>query len=145
MLVLDDADRIWNRACDPFREHCTVGDQALRDVLRVHGQVMNGGLASALEYNTPDQIHHAVAGLRYLRLDDVALAVATAFDVAFPAGAIADADARGAHLDALGDNIHERLQRIEDSYHAALPRDAALEAAFRERLHESPGDFAPLQ
>lgn len=48
---------------------------------------MNGGLASALEYATPDQIHDAVAGLRYLRLDDVAVTLATAFDVAFPAGA----------------------------------------------------------
>jgi hypothetical protein len=145
VLVLDDADRIWNRACDPFAEHSTVGDQALQDVLRVHGQVMNGGLASALEYNAPDEIHRAVAGFRYLRLDDVALTLATAFDVAFPASAIADADARGDHLDALGDDVHERLERLEDSYNAAVPRDAVLEAAFRERLHESPGDFAPLQ
>jgi hypothetical protein len=82
--MLDDADRIWNRACDPFAEHSTVGDQALQEVLRVHGRVMNGGLASALEYNAPDEIHRAVAGFQYLRLDDVALTLATAFDVAFP-------------------------------------------------------------
>ena len=63
----------------------------------------------------------------------------------FSAGAIAGADARGDHVAALGDNVHERLERFEDSYHAALPRDAVLEAAFRERLRESPGDFAPLR
>jgi hypothetical protein len=39
--------------------------------------------------------------------------------------------------------VHERLERLEDDYYAAVPRDAVLEAAFRERLSNARGDFAP--
>ena len=34
--------------------------------------------------------------------------------------------------------MHERLERLEDDYY-----DAVLEAAFRERLSNARGDFAP--
>jgi hypothetical protein len=142
MAVLDDADRIWNRACDPFASHTTDGDRALQALLGVHGQVMNGGLVSALEYIGPEEIHTAVAGFWYFRLDDAARALVDAVDVAFPGGA--DPEARGDHIDALDDDVHERLEQIEDNYYAALPQDDVLEAAFRERLRETPGDFAPL-
>ena len=143
--MLDDADRIWNRACDPFAHFSGTGDRALQAVLRVHGQVMNAGLLSALEYIDPDGIHGAIAGLRYFRLEGAARSLAEGFDAAFPAGAVPDPDARGDHVEALDDDVYARLEDIEGGYHAAIPSDDVLEAAFRERLAEAPGDFAPLE
>jgi hypothetical protein len=60
--LLDDADRIWNRACDPFARLSTSGDRALQAALLVHGQVMNGGLLSALDYIDYDQIERGADG-----------------------------------------------------------------------------------
>jgi hypothetical protein len=140
LAVLDEADRIWNRACDPFARHTAPGDRALQALLRVHGQVMNGGLVSALEYNAPEEIQEAIGGFRYFDLDVPARSLAMAFEIAFDGGGIAE---RGDHLDALGGEVHERLEQLEDEYYAAVPRDAVLEAAFRTRLSEAHEDFAP--
>ena len=104
---------------------------------------MNGGLSSALEYIGPEQIRSAVAGFRYFGLEGAARALVDAFDPAFPAGPIAPPEARGAQIDALDRSVHERLEQFDDSYNAAVLHDDALEAAFRERLRQSPGDFAP--
>ena len=142
--MLDDADRIWNRACDPFADYPNAGDRALQALLRVHGQLMNGGLVSALEYHTPDEMARAVSALRYFRLDGPADALEQAFDTAFEGRRLIDPEDRGDHLDALDEGTHERLQQAEDDYYAAVPRDHVLEAAFRDRLRESPGDFAAL-
>ena len=106
---------------------------------------MNGGLVSALEYKSPEEVHGAIAGFWYFGIDDAARALSAAFDLAFQAGPIADAEARGDHLDALDDDIHARLEQMEDGYYAAVPHDDVLEAAFRERLRESPGDFTALE
>jgi hypothetical protein len=140
--MLDDADRIWNRACDPFAEHAAAGDQALQAILVVHGQVMNSGLVSALEYKDADEILSAVSGFRYFALEHAAGCLADAFQTAFPTGGIEDAAERGAHLDALGGPVHERLEWLEADYYAALPHDQIIEAAFRDRLRASPSDFA---
>jgi uncharacterized protein DUF4375 len=142
--VLDDADHIWNRACDPFAEFAAAGDRALQALLLVHGQVRNGGLDSALEYQSPQEIHNAIGGLRYFGLGDAARSIETAFEVTFEARDIDDPSAREEHLDRLSDSAHERLERLHDDYIAAVPRDEVLEIAFRQRLRESPGDFEPL-
>jgi hypothetical protein len=105
---------------------------------------MNGGLVSALEYIASEDIDSAVAGFWYFGLDDAARSLVDAVNAAFPAGAIGDPGVRGDHIDALHDDVHGRLEQIEDNYYAALPDDDVLEAAFRERLRESPGDFARL-
>ena len=63
MGLVDEADQIWNRACNPFALLDEAGDRALRAVLFVHGQVMNGGVGSAVEYRSPDEIEAAIAGI----------------------------------------------------------------------------------
>jgi hypothetical protein len=144
-VVLDEADRIWNRTCDPFVELSRTGDRALQALLLVHGLVMNGGFLVALEYNTPDEIHNAVAGYRYFGLDEAAGTLTGAYDLAYRGNSITDAETRGEHLDALHDDVHERLERMQGLYYAAVPGDHVLEASFRERLRESPEDFAAPQ
>src|SRR5215210_7022838 len=47
--LLDDADKVWNRATEPPGPAARPGDLALSAILRFHGLVMNGGLAYALE------------------------------------------------------------------------------------------------
>ncbi|KUL41647.1 hypothetical protein [Actinoplanes awajinensis] len=56
--VVDDLDAIWNDACDhgadgEVPEGTPPGIQHLASLLRIHGSVMGGGLAFALEVNEP--------------------------------------------------------------------------------------------
>lgn len=54
---LSDADLVWNRATQwDGPEPTAPGDRALAALLRVDGQIMNGGLESALEYFEPEDI-----------------------------------------------------------------------------------------
>lgn len=54
---LSDADLVWNRATQwDGHEPTAPGDRALAALLRVDGQIMNGGLESALEYLEPENI-----------------------------------------------------------------------------------------
>ena len=83
---------------------------------------MNGGLASALEYRSAEEVEAAIAGFGYFGRDELGQVLRDALEVAFPAGAVAD--------------VEEREQ--------AVPRDDVLEDMFRQRLRESPRDFARL-
>jgi Domain of unknown function (DUF4375) len=142
---VDAADEIWNRACDPFSPLHEPGDRALQAVLRVHGQVMNGGLASAVEYQSPEEIDSAVAGFGYFGRDDLGQILREAVEAAFPAGAVADIEEREGHMEALDDASYERLEQLDDAYNTLVPRDGVLQEMFRERLQASPRDFAPLE
>jgi hypothetical protein len=142
--VLDDADAIWNRACDPDARLSGAGDRALQAVLLVDGQVMNGGLASALEYRSADEIEGAIRGFEYFGRHDVGDLLRQAMEVAFPAGAIADPDEREEHMLALPHETHQRLEELENRYHALVAQDGTLEDMFRQRLRTSPRDFAAL-
>jgi Domain of unknown function (DUF4375) len=141
---VDAADGIWNRACDPFTSLPEPGDGALQAVLRVHGQVMNGGLASAIEYQSPEEIESAMGGFGYFGRDELGQILREAQEVAFPAGAVADVELREEHMEALDEASYERLEQLEGAYNARVPRDDVLEEMFRERLRASPRDFAPL-
>jgi hypothetical protein len=71
--VLDDLDLIWNDACDygaegDVPEGTPPGIEHLACLLRVHGSVMGGGLAFALEVNEPFRVRRAVEALRYFGL-----------------------------------------------------------------------------
>jgi hypothetical protein len=79
--------RVWNRAttdAPPTRP----GDQALHDALKVDGQIMNGGLLSALDYIDYDQIEQGAAGLEYLGMEQAAGALRSALSLAFPDGPV---------------------------------------------------------
>ena len=62
----------------------------------------------------------------------------------FPEGHITDPQARENHVDTLDDQIHQRLEELDDAYNALLPQDEVLESALRERLRISRDDFAAL-
>ncbi|GAA4947384.1 DUF4259 domain-containing protein [Actinoplanes utahensis] len=71
--VLDDLDAIWNDACDygadgDVPEGTPLGIQHLASLLRIHGSVMGGGLAFALEVNEPFRVRRAVEALHYFGL-----------------------------------------------------------------------------
>jgi hypothetical protein len=71
--VLDDLDVIWDDACDygadgDVPEGTPLGIQHLASLLRIHGSVMGGGLAFALEVNEPFRVRRAVEALHYFRL-----------------------------------------------------------------------------
>ena len=141
---MDEADQIWNRACDPFPLLDEAGDRALQAVLFVHGQVMNGGVASAVEYRSPDEIEAAIAGFGYFGRNEIGQVLREALEVAFPAGAVADVEEREQHMLALDQATWERLEQLERAYNALVPSDQVLEDMFRQRLRESPRDFAHL-
>ena len=105
---------------------------------------MNGGIASTMEYQSPEEIEAAVRGLEYFGRRDVGHVLREALHLTFPEGGITDPEARERHVDALDDQILRRLEELDDDYNALLPQDEVLEAAFRERLRVAPDDFAPL-
>lgn len=75
--VSDDLDRIWNDACDYGADGevpagTPRGIEHLASLLRVHGSVMGGGLAFAVEANEPFRVRRAVEALRYFRLTPAA-------------------------------------------------------------------------
>lgn len=128
---MDHAEEIWNRAVDMDGDDPAAreGDRALRDVLLMHGMTENGGLLNAVEGLEPAEIADAVAGLRWLGMDQLSTAVAS-----FAADAAGLEDLSDEDADAL----EERGNELYDA------DDAAVDAAFRRRLAEQPDAFAPL-
>jgi hypothetical protein len=106
---------------------------------------MNGGLASAVEYRSPEELESAIAGFGYFGRDGVGQVLREALEVAFPAGPVADVEVREEHMEALDGSSWERLEQLEGAYNTLIPRDDVLEEMFRERLQASPRDFAPLE
>jgi Domain of unknown function (DUF4375) len=110
----------------------------------VHGQVMNGGLASAMEYQSPEAIESAMAGFGYFGRDELGQILREALEVAFPGGPVADVEVREEHMLALDAASYERLEDLEGAYNTLVPRDEVLMQMFREHLQASPRDFVPL-
>ena len=70
---LTPMDQVWNRACDSFSEApLEAGDRALRDLLRAHGLICNGGVFHVFDMLTAAQIEAAKSGYRFFGLDQVA-------------------------------------------------------------------------
>jgi hypothetical protein len=138
--VLDNADRIWNRACDPFAQLSASGDRALQAALLVHGQVMNGGLLSALEYIDYDQMERGADGFDYFGLSRAAGILRTALRVAFPDGPVPE-DEREEYTLSLPEPV---LDQIEGDLDAAFDVETrALDDAFARLYRDRPNDFAP--
>jgi hypothetical protein len=134
----DELTRVWNRATtDEAPER--PGDQALHHALHVHGQVMNGGLLSALDYIDYEEIERGAAGFEYFGLERAAAILRTALELAFPDGPVA-ADEREDHTLGLPESV---LLRIEGELEEAFdPESAALDDAFARVYRERPDDFA---
>lgn len=129
----EDADEVWDRACDPFAPFSHPGDAALAAVLLCHGMAVNGGLLHAVEGLEPDQRARAVAGFRLFGLDAAAEAVE---DVAARAAALDEADPEA------GGRLEEEANR---RYGEALPEwDETIDRAFRAHLGRQPEAYAPL-
>lgn len=68
-----DEDLIWNRAClSPSEQFDLPGDQALSDMLSLHGLIMNGGIHHAFEVLSKNEVASGIMGFRYFRLKAVA-------------------------------------------------------------------------
>lgn len=136
---MDDATRVWNRATTGAAP-TGPGDRALHDVFVVHGDVMNGGLLSALDHVEYDDLGRAADGLDRLGFMGAAAALREARRLAFPDGPVA-ADERETHTMNLAATVLERIEgELEDAYDVS---DAALYDAFLRWFRERRGDFAP--
>jgi hypothetical protein len=76
----------------------------------------------------------------YFGRDELGQVLRDALEVAFPAGAVADVEEREQVMEALDEASYERLEQLEATYNALV-----LEDMFRQRLRESPRDFARLE
>jgi hypothetical protein len=113
---------IWNRAtAPPPPELERPGDRALQAIFFVDGQIMNGGLDSAVEYRSADEILRAADGFAYFGRDDVAALLREALEA--------------------GD---ERIEQLDDRYSELVDRPGLLDRMFRDRLASHPEDFAPV-
>jgi hypothetical protein len=131
--------RVWNRATTDA-SLTLPGDRALQDALLVHGQIMNGGLLSALDYIDYDEIERGAVGLEYLGVESAAAALKSALSVAFPDGPV-PADEREEYTLGLPEPV---LARIEGELHEAYDlEDAALFDAFARVYRDRPKDFDP--
>jgi hypothetical protein len=118
-----EADEIWNRACFAAPEEQTrPGDRSLSALLRVHGEIMNGGMHFAVDQLEPGEIAAACDGFAFFDRSEVA-------DVLTRASAAGEDE--------------RLLSELEDRYYELVPDDSALVEMFEARLAERPGDFAP--
>jgi hypothetical protein len=130
---LDRAAAVWNRAAGSpdagTREGFLPGDDALADVLLLHGYAMGGGLLDAVTSLLPEQVEAAAEGFALLGLPAVS-------------SLVRDVRARAAtdDLDALGELEVEASQ----GYYALVPSDSALDGPFEALLRDRPELFAPI-
>jgi Domain of unknown function (DUF4375) len=141
---MDEADLIWNRACDPTATLSGSGDRALQAVILVHSLVMNSGLYNAMYSMRFSELASAADGFLFFGRTDVAEVLRDALQQVFPDGPIEDDERRERHVDEFDERAPERLSRLETSYHRLVPDDEVLEAAFRERLSATREEFAAL-
>ena len=83
---MDDADLIWNRACNIGLDYVPTlpGDRALCDILAFHGLSMNGGIAHAIEVVGPSGTLDAADGYRCLGSAELASLLDHALMLAAP-------------------------------------------------------------
>ena len=131
---VDDADLIWNRACDTSHQPSRPGDAALQEVILFHSLSMNGGIAHALEVDFARSAR-VVGHYRFFGAEDHASLIEEARSLAAPGVA---ADGTFDSL-ALNDEQAEELDALD----ARLPDDSDLEAMFRAYLDAHPEAFDP--
>jgi hypothetical protein len=137
--LLDRADKIWNRACDPEWQPTRPGDRSLHDVLRFHGLIRNGGLGYALDCDF-EAAARAADGFRFLGAVELAEVIDAAHYVASRVANEAQ------DVDILDFTDHEvaQIEALGEKYDASLPTDDALDEVFRTYLAKHPEDFQPI-
>ena len=119
--------QVWNRACDSLsQEPLRLGDHALKDMLRAHGLICNGGVFHAFDVLTREQIEAAKSGYRFYGFHEIV-------DLLSRAKELLDEDAE------LGE-YEERLDRKYSGYIG----DSELYEHFKQHFAAKPSDFAPL-
>lgn len=138
--VPSSSDAIWNRAAstEPLPPHARIGDRALRDVLEIHGYVMNGGLDHALDVMGHDAAR-AAAAWEYFGRPDMAELLRRALRVV-PDMPSDRASRQRFFIDGWKGAQEEAIQDLAAGYE----EDEGLEQAFLRRLSEHPEDFAPI-
>ena len=130
---MDVADDIWNRAAlESGGPTPGEGDRALAAALRLHSSAMSGGVLEAVEHMTDEELDAAEAGYRWLHVPAASEAIA-AVRRQIADGALDDPD-RASVLEMSSD----------DHYDKAIEDDAALDSAFRARLHTDPDAFSSV-
>ena len=120
--MTDEEIAIWNRACKGLRDTTFgPGDAALAALLRIHNSAMNGGLFHSCEIAGASHCAAAIAGLRFLGLDEIALLVE-----------------RAAQLP------EEDADELDERYFALIPKDSVITEVFLRKRAESPDVFAPI-
>ena len=124
--MLDDADRVWNRAAlENGGRSPRTGDRALAAIILADGLIGNGGVLHCLEVLDPREIASAVEGFRYFGLDPVA-------DFFHYASETTISEVTG----DLENEFNERYWALADG--------RVLEDAFKRRFAETHEDFSPL-
>lgn len=124
--VPDDLTTFWNDACDygadgEVPDGTPPGIRHLASLLRIHGSVMGGGLAVALEVNEPFRVERAVEALRY-------------FGLTAAAGLLEDTLGR-----SLADEDPDSWP-TDDDFDGLIDGDV-VDSAFRAKATEVPADF----
>ena len=104
-----------------------VGDNSLRDALRVHGLVMNGGVHHAVEAVDEADVLAAAIGFEYFELQGVSDLLRAVLG-----------DPR---LREWNDETEEEANR---RYWEVLPDDRELVRRFELAFSRKPKDFAPI-
>lgn len=125
---LTNLDLIWNRACDSFSTATLgAGDRALRDLLRAHGPICNGGVFHVFDVLSEPQIEAAKSGYRF-------------FDIL----EVAELLTRAKGLLETEDEIEEYETTIDREYWRCVHDDSHLVERFKRHYAAKPSDFAPL-
>lgn len=133
MARMNTEDEVWDRAAMAGGgPNPRLGDALMSSVLGFHSLAMSGGLLSAVEERTAEQLEAVEAGYRWLQLDAAADAVA-AVRREVETGALDD-DERADALEL----------RADADYDQAVPADQTLFDAFQARWHEDPDAFAAV-
>ena len=125
---LTPPDLVWNRACESFSEEpLRTGDLALRDLIRAHGLICNGGVFHAFDCLTAPQLEAAMSGYRFFGLDQAAKLLLQARKLPDETDEVGDYEAA-----------------MDAEYAKYIPDDSELGDRFRRHFAAKPSDFAPL-
>jgi hypothetical protein len=120
-VALTATDRVWNRAAlERGGAEPREGDRALAALLRVHGDVRNGGFDHAVDCLGAAELREGLEGYRWFGLSEAAAVVEEA-------------------MTARGDD----RTGFDERYAAVVPSDATLADAFERAYRARPEAFAP--
>jgi hypothetical protein len=146
---MDRAESIWNRSLTDYHgEIPRAGDHALAAVLLVHGLIMNGGVLNAVEIIEEERLAAAKLGYEYFGCGGVADLLTRAKEALSKKPAAPEELERYAVGDVevilmLEDTELDELEpKLDLEYASYIPDDSWLFERFKQRLADSPGDFA---